>query len=69
MFFVIVFYVLNFNVCINDLFRWIFLEAIPTPEVFPENELSNNVILTASQNDWMPTTIVGLMIISTSLIM
>lgn len=45
------------------------LERIPTPEVFPENELSDNVTLTANQNDWVPTTIVGLMIVSTSLIM
>lgn len=46
-----------------------FLERIPTPEVFPESELSGNITLNASQNDWMPTTIVVLMIVSASLIM
>ncbi|XP_031617665.1 Down syndrome cell adhesion molecule-like protein Dscam2 isoform X3 [Contarinia nasturtii] len=43
-------------------------ERIPTPEVFPENELSDNVAIISSQRDWLPTTIVGIMILSASLI-
>ncbi|XP_055315179.1 cell adhesion molecule Dscam2 isoform X2 [Sitodiplosis mosellana] len=43
-------------------------ERIPTPEVFPENELSDNITVISSQRDWLPTTIVGIMILSASLI-
>lgn len=53
--------------------RWWFFEniseRIPTPEVFPENESSDNVSVISSQRDWLPTTIVGIMILSASLIM
>lgn len=44
------------------------IERIPVPEVFPENELSNNIAMISEQTDWVPTTIVGIAIVSTSLI-
>lgn len=39
------------------------------PDVFPGNELSNNLNSTIEQADWIPTTIVCVAIISASLIM
>lgn len=45
------------------------LDRIPTPEVFPESDTTGNISLSASQNDWVQTAIVGLMIVSASLIM
>lgn len=44
------------------------LERIPIPEVFPENELSNNIVMLSEQTDWVPTAIVGIAIATASLI-
>lgn len=43
-------------------------ERIPIPEVFPENELSNNIVMLSEQTDWVPTAIVGIAIVTASLI-
>lgn len=45
-----------------------FQERVPMPDVFPGNELSNNLNSTVEQGDWIPTTIVCVAIISSSLI-
>lgn len=44
------------------------LDRIPIPEVFPENELSNNIVMLSEQTDWVPTAIVGIAIVTASLI-
>lgn len=49
-------------------FDWAVVERIPLPEVFPENEISNNITMASEETDWIPTTIIVIAIVSTLLI-
>lgn len=43
-------------------------ERIPLPETFPELDASNDIISLSEQSDWVPPLIVGVIILTASLL-